>query len=83
MGNYNTFVVVDCYIKKILLVTSSARKAAKTMQAGARVDIWNENTKIETIYNRTIDKLKLYLKLEKEYIQKKQMKAELKNKRKR
>jgi len=85
MANYNTFVVLDCKKRKPILVTSSARKANKFLKTGIRIEIWNENEKLETIYESTKRRekypLKPYIDMEKEHIKRKQEKAEEKNKR--
>lgn len=83
MSNYNTFVVVDCKSRKSVLVTSSARKANKLLCTGFRIDVWNNNEKICTIYEKSRDLIRPYITLEKDYIREKQAKAEERNKRKR
>ena len=83
MANYNTFIVVDCRSRKSILTTSSARKAYKLLSTGYRIDIWNNNNKIETVYERhkkNGNPLRVYIDLEKEYIRKKQARAEARNK---
>ena len=80
MANYNTFVVVDCNSRKSILTTSSARKANDVLKTGFRVDVWNNNEKICTIYEKTRDLIKPYIQAEKEYIRKKQARAEARNK---
>ncbi|MEL7568941.1 MAG: hypothetical protein AAGU14_00090 [Eubacteriaceae bacterium] len=80
MANYNTFVVVDCTSRKSILTTSSARKAIKELKIGTRIDIWNSNSKINTIYSKNREDIKPYIKLEKEYIGRKQAAAEKRNK---
>lgn len=85
MANYNTFLIYDCEKRKPILVTSSARKASKFLTTGIRIDVWNDNRKIESIYEscrkREENPLSPYITLEKEYVQKRQIKAEQKNKR--
>lgn len=83
MANYNTFIVVDCKSRKSILTTSSARKAARQLQSGFRIDVWNDNQKIETVYAKDHTPMKPYIKAEKEYIRQKQARAEERNKRKR
>ena len=87
MANYNTFIVVDCNSRKSILTTSSARKANKLLQTGFRVEVWNNNVKIETIYERDKHRgqypLAPYIAMEKEYIRQKQARAEERNKRRR
>lgn len=85
MANYNTFIVVDCNSRKSILTTSSARKSSKLLQKGFRIEVWNENEKIETIYNSD-KKIELgnpmspYIEAEREYIRQKQARAEARNK---
>lgn len=81
MAKYNTFVVYDCKKRKNLLVTSSARKAKKSLYTGVKIEVWNNNNIIDVIYNNISNNLNRYLKEEKEYIKIKQVKAEEKNKR--
>lgn len=82
MVNYNTFTVVDCKTRKIKLVTSSARKAEAMLRTGARVEVWNSNSKTETIYsNRNRQAMGPYIEAEREYIKKRQAQAEEKNRR--
>lgn len=81
MAKYNTFVVYNCKKRKNLLVTSSARKANGELHVGIKIEVWNENTHIETIYFRTARNLNKYIDKEKQYIAAKQAKAELRNKR--
>lgn len=81
MAKYNTFVVYDCKKRKNLLVTSSARKAKGELHTGIKIEVWNENIHIETIYLKTMRGLDKYVSKEKQYIAKKQTKAELRNKR--
>lgn len=85
MANYNTFLVIDCKARRPLLVTSSARKANAYLRTGIRIEVWNENFLLETIYESDKKKEKHplgpYIRLEKDHIRKKQMKAEERNKR--
>ena len=83
MANYNTFVVVDTKSRKSILTTSSARKAKKELRVGTRIDVWNNNEKINTVYTSTQDKMKPFVLAEKEYIGQKQLKAEQRNARRR
>ena len=80
MANYNTFVVVDCKSRKSILTTSSARKAKKLLSVGFRIDIWNNNEKIDTVHYNEPIKMKPFVMAEKEYIRKKQQDAERRNK---
>ena len=81
MANYNTFIIVNCKTRNPVLVTSSARKADKVLFVGFRVEIWNDNKKIETVYTSSKKRLVPYIQQEKEYIRKKQEYATLKNQR--
>lgn len=81
MANYNTFILYDCKKRRPKLVTSSARKANKGLEKGIRIDVWNDNEFVETVYNKTKFEMKKYIAMEKEYIAKKQAKAEQRNKR--
>jgi REP element-mobilizing transposase RayT len=80
MANYNTFIVVDCKSRKSILTTSSARKSNKLLSKGFRIDIWNDNEKICTIYESTRELMIPYINAEKEYIKQKQARAEARNK---
>ena len=83
MANYNTFLVVDCKTRKPIITTSSARKARKELRTGVRVEVWNNNTLVERIYEadkrKEADPLAPYVALEREYIRQKQAKAEARN----
>lgn len=83
MAKYNTFVVVDTTARKPVLVTSSARKAAKLLMPGIRIEVWNDNKKTETLYTRVGSALQCYIAQEKQYIAAKQAKAEKRNKKRR
>jgi hypothetical protein len=83
MAKYNTFLVIDCKTRKPILTTSSARKANRLLTTGVRVEVWNDNKKVEIIYDtdkKEKNPLSPYITLEKEYIRKKQAKAEERNK---
>lgn len=84
MANYNTFVVVDCNARKSVLTTSSARKASALLRTGVRIEVWNGNRRIETIYEADRKRergnpMAPYIDAEKEYIRKKQERATLRN----
>lgn len=79
MAKYNTFLLVDTKTRRPLLVTSSARKAKGELWKGRRVEVWNENTKVRTIYARQSDGMDIYIATEKEYISMKQLAAEARN----
>ena len=81
MANYNTFALVDTKTRKSVFVTSSARKCKKEFENGLRIDVWNNNKLVESIYSRNIDAINKYIKIEKEYIATKQKRAEERNKR--
>lgn len=83
MAKYNTFVVCDCRRCKNLLVTSSARKAKGKLCTGIKVEVWNENTHVETVYSRKAKDLDKYITLEKQYIAKKQANAQRRNEQRR
>lgn len=87
MANYNTFIVIDCNARKPILTTSSARKAYKHLEVGKRIEVWNNNKIVEKIRfsDTRLEKNPLapYIKLEREYIRKKQRKAEMRNRRRR
>lgn len=79
MAKYNTFLLVDTKTRRPLLVTSSARKAKGELWKGRRVEVWNENAKVRTIYARQSDWMDIYIAKEKEYISMKQLAAEVRN----
>lgn len=80
----NIFVVIDCKKRKPVLVTSSAKKAAETLKSvnsGLKVEIWSDNAWYDVVYANSPHELDEYIRLEKEYIGRKQKKAEERNKR--
>ena len=83
MANYNTFLVVECKTRRTLLVTSSVRKASKLLQTGIRIEVWNNNAFVETIYERDRrgkgNPLRPYIEKERAYIREKQARAEKRN----
>lgn len=79
MAIYNTFLLVDTKTRKPLLVTSSARKATAELCKGRRVEVWNENERIDMIYANKAESMKRFIQAEKEYIQRKQERAEFDN----
>ena len=83
MANYNTFVVVNCLTRKIIITTSSARKAYRELQKGVRIEVWNNNVLIERIYERDkrreTNPMKPYVDMEREYIRNKQERATKRN----
>lgn len=80
MANYNTFIAQATKGGRTVLVTSSARKIKQIITPGVRVEVWNENQKIETIYTKTVALLDKYVADERQYIREKQAKAEKRNK---
>lgn len=74
MSNYNTFIVQDCRSGKVMLVTSSARKATRLFEKGKRIEVWNGNSRVEriTVKTRERNPMEPYIEAEKEYIRKKQ-----------
>ena len=80
MNNINTFIAIDCKRCKNILVTQSARKAKRELYVGTKVEVWNNNILIETIYARASKSIDKYINIQKQYIGKKQRKAEKKNK---
>lgn len=83
MANYNTFNLVDTKSRKTIITTSSARKCKRAFLKGYRIDVWNGNVLMESIYNRNIESIDKYVRLEKEHIAKKQKQAEIRNQRRR
>lgn len=77
----NTFVVYDCSKRKNILITQSARKAKEMIFVGAKIEVWNDDALIETMYVKNIGKIEKYIDLQKEYIARKQMQAEQRNRR--
>ena len=82
MANYNTFIVVDSKSRKSILTTSSARKAKRLLEVGKKIEVWNDNSKVDTVYYNQEIKMKPFVSAEKDYIRKKQRQAELRNRRK-
>ena len=80
MAKYNIFIAQETKGGKPLLVTSSARKAKQMLRSGTRVEVWNDNQRVETIHVRTIKKFDTYTAAEREYIRAKQAAAEQRNK---
>lgn len=68
MAKYNTFVVYNCNKRHNILVTSSARKAKQELHVGVKVEVWNENTHIETIYAKQQNEINKYINVEKQFI---------------
>lgn len=72
MANYNTFAVVESKHGKILLITSSARKADALLSVGKRIEVWCNNEKFTSITYKTRDRMRPFIRAEKDYIRKKQ-----------
>jgi hypothetical protein len=83
MANYNTFQLVDTKSRKTVITTSSARKCKRAFEKGYRIDVWNGNVLVDTIYARNIAEIDKYVRIEKEYIAKKQAMATARNQRRR
>lgn len=79
----NAFVVIDCKRRKTILATLSARKAQNMLAKGIKVEIWIDNIHFDTVYSRQADKFKPFTLQEKQWIGKKQKRAEERNKRRR
>lgn len=76
----NAFVVVDCKQRNVVLTTLSARKAKCTLRKGLKVEIWIDNIKFDTVYSTQANKFESFTLQEKQYIERKQKRAEKKNK---
>lgn len=83
MAKYNTFVVQETKGGRTVLVTSSARKAKQQLTPGCRIEVWSDNTKLETIHTRTQTRLDPYIAAEREYTRNKQEAATQRNQRRR
>lgn len=79
MAKYNTFVVIGCKRNNTILVTSSARKATAELRKGRRIEVWNENKRIDVIYANKAESMRRFIQAEKEYIRHKQERAEFEN----
>ena len=77
----NAFVVVDCERRKIVLTTLSAYKAQCVLRKGLKVEIWIDNIHFDTVYSKQVEKFKPFVLQEKQYIGRKQKRAEERNKR--
>lgn len=82
---YNTFVVVNCKSRKIVLVTSSARKAEALRVVGFRIDVWNCNRLVERIHAREKEPrpMEPYIQAERDFIGQRQLNREKRNNRRR
>lgn len=81
MANYNTFQLFDTKSRKTIIITSSARKCKQEFEKGMRIDVWNENVLTEVIYARNLADIDKYIRMEKEYIARKQAAATERNQR--
>lgn len=79
----NAFVVIDCKQRKVVLTTLSARKAECVLRKGLKVEIWIDNIHFDTVYSKQADKFKPFTLQEKQYIERKQKRAEERNRRRR
>lgn len=79
MANYNTFAVVESKHGKIILITSSARKANLLLSVGKRIEVWSNNEKYTSITYKTKGRMQPFIRAEKDYIRRKQQKATNKN----
>lgn len=79
MAKYNTFLVCSCKSGRSMLVTSSARKASRMLEKGMRVEVWNENTRIKVVHQKTREQMAPYIRQEKDYLFAKQLAAEARN----
>ena len=80
MANHNTFAVVESQHGKILLITSSARKANEMLCEDNHIEVWNNNEKFITITHEDKDRMRAFVRIEKDFIRRKQEKATIKNK---
>lgn len=80
------FVVIDCKKRKTVLATPSASKATralKEVKSGLKVEVWDDHACVMVVYSKDFHKLDPYIQLEKQYIGRKQKRAEERNKRRR
>lgn len=79
----NVFVVVNCKQRKVILATPSARKAQSMLKQGIKIEIWVDNIHFDTAYSKQSEKFKPFVLQEKQYIGRKQRKAEKRNRQRR
>ena len=79
MSKYNTFLVCLCKSGRSILVTSSARKAVRMLEKGKRIEVWNENTRLRVVHQKTREQMKVYIRQEQDYLFAKQVAAERRN----
>ena len=77
----NVFVVVNCKKRKTILATPSANKALGALTKGIKIEIWVDNIFFDVAYSWQSQKLKPFVLQEKQYIGRKQKRAEERNKR--
>ena len=77
----NAFVVIDCKQRKAVLTTLSARKAQSALRKGLKVEIWIDNIHFDTVYSKQSEKFLPFTLQERQWICKKQKRAEQRNKR--
>jgi len=77
------FVVINCKNRKNTFVTTSARKARNNFDFGSKIEVWYNDSCIETIYSKTLKEINKYVSLQRQHIGEKQSKAEQRNGRKR
>lgn len=79
MAKYNTFVV--CVIVGSIKYSSYifCKKSKRKAIYWYKSEIWNGNTHVETIYSRKVKDIYKYIELEKQYIAKKQINAQIRN----
>lgn len=78
----NIFILINTKNNKILKVDTSARRTLYDLEPGKRIEVYKRGELQEKIYTKTREKMKPYVQLEKEFIGRKQKKAEERNKRK-
>ena len=79
MAKYNTYLVCLCKSGRSILVTSSARKATRMLEKGRCVEIWNENTRLKVVHQKTREQMAPYIRQEQDYLFAKQVAAERRN----
>ena len=79
----DSFVVVDCKMRRIVYVTQSARAAWAMMEKGRRLEVWQNGENMARLYFEDWVRFKRYIEAEREYIAKKQRRHEIRNERRR
>lgn len=62
-----TFIVVDYEKQRNVFVTKSAGLARKNLKIGCRIEVWGRFGLVDTIYERTVTKMRPYNELEREF----------------